>query len=308
MSAPEQQAALAALDAAIARRAPLAADPELDAYRLCHGWSEGLHRIEIDRYGPVATIDARPSVSALGETLAARLHRQHGFESVVLRTRGHAPRVVHGPSPGTIEVREGPLRFAVQPERPRNPGLFLDARSTRQWIRQNSKDRRVLNLFAFTGSLGLSASHGGARSVVHVDQQRSALERTRENYRLNQLPIDDRDLVRLNIYQHLRKSAASRLRYDAVIIDAPPYAPHKDRTPGQRGIFALAELVRPMLEPGGWMLCFFHHLQRSRADLEGELMGRCEGLEVLWQGQSGDDFPETDERNKSRMTAFQVVP
>lgn len=295
-----------AIDVAVARRESLASQ-DMDAYRLFHGWSEGVPRLEIDRYGPTVVVDARPSLSDLVDDVAAHLSTQHGFESVVVKVRGGEPRVAVGEAPGTVIVREGDLRFAVQPARPRNPGLFLDARSARTWLLANSAGRRVLNLFAFTGSLGLAASTGGARSVVHVDQQRSALERTRDNYRLNDLAIDDRDLVRLNIYQHLRRNSARRLSYEGVIIDSPPYAPHKDRTPGKRGLLAIAENVRPMLAEGGWMLCFFHHMRKPRAELEDEVLNACPGMRVIWRGQSGDDFPEDDERDKSRMTAFQVV-
>ena len=43
-------------------------------------------------------------------------------------------------------------------------------------LEYHARDRRVLNTFAYTGSLGVAAAAvGGARSVVHVDIKRNPL-------------------------------------------------------------------------------------------------------------------------------------
>jgi len=294
------------LEAAWRRRAGL---HDLDAYRLFHGWQEGAPGVEIDRYGDAAVIAYKPDAVADIDRLAAALLELHPFAHIVAKQRGTAPVGVRGDLNAACRVRELDMRFAIDLSQRRNPGLYLDARRARAWIRVHSRDRRVLNLFAFTGSLGVAAAVGGARSVTHVDSQRGALRRCRRNHELNNVPVDDRDLVRLNIYQHLRRASARRRRFDAIIVDAPPYSEHAaraDRTPGPRGIDALAPLTAPLLDPGGWVLCFFHHSQRSRADHERAF---CDAagvpLHVIWRGTSDLDFPEADERNKLRLTAFE---
>jgi 23S rRNA (cytosine1962-C5)-methyltransferase len=204
-------------------------------------------------------------------------------------------------------VRELGLRFAVELWQPRNPGLFLDARPARAWIRGHSEGRRVLNLFAFTGSLGIAAAAGGARGVTHVDSQKRALARCRDNHDHNGLHIDDRDLVRVNVYQHLRRASAQRRQFDAIIADVPPesYASRRnDRTPGARGVAGLAASMTRMLAPGGWMLCFFHH-GGERGEREAEVLRAADApLEIAWRGGSGPDFPEADLRRSLRLTAF----
>lgn len=298
----------ALLAAAWRRRAPLhalaqAADPAevIDCYRLFHGWQEGLSGLEIDRYGDTAVIAYKPQVETRAsiDAIVACLDRLHAFDSVIAKPRRGSPFAVRGELPSEpITVRERGLRFAIEPAQPRNPGLYLDARPARAWIRQHSRDRRVLNLFAFTGSLGVAAAAGGARSVTHVDSQRGALARCRANHILNNLRIDDRDLVRVNIYQHLRKAATRRRQFDAIILDAPPYSElsaHSDRTPGAHGLDALVELTKPLLAPGGWLLVFFHHSESTRQW----------DLETLWRGESDLDFPEADPLNKLRLTALQ---
>lgn len=291
------------------RREALHREAGTDAYRIVHGWSEGCPGLEIDRYGGAALVSSKSHVAEIEEAYEA-VAALHDFEVIVGKPRGAEPIAVRGTMPeASIEVREHGLRYLVEPWRPGNPGLFLDARPARAWIRANSAERRVLNLFAFSGSLGVAAAAGGALSVTHVDMQRGSLERCRANHRLNDLHLDDRDLMRANVYQHLRKGAAGRRRFGAIIVDPPPITPsqHSDRTPGGRGLPTLAPLCTRMLEPGGWLLCFLHRTEGDREAREREIIAAAERpLEVMWRGESGDDFPETDLRYKLALTAFRA--
>jgi 23S rRNA (cytosine1962-C5)-methyltransferase len=293
-------------------RAGLERDPELDCYRLFHGRSEGCPGLDIDRYGDAAVIVHAPELAGrLGEVLES-LDGCRRFDVAVARPRTPAgPRALRGrpPSGRTWVVREHGLRFAVDLLRSGNPGLYLDARPARRFIREHAAGRRVLNLFAFSGSLGVAAAAGGARSVLHVDSHPGALEWCRDNSALNGAAVDPRDLARMNIYQHIRRGQAGRQRYGAILLDPPPgpvQPRRKDRSPGLRGTAALLPLAARMLEPGGWLLGFFHGDPRERGDLEADV-ARAAGearLEVLWRGESGPDFPEPDGRRGLRLTAW----
>jgi 23S rRNA (cytosine1962-C5)-methyltransferase len=286
-------------------RAARVARGDLDCVRLFHGWGEGCPGLEIDRYGDAAVIEHAPDLAP-----EQALEALDDFATVVARPRGFGTRPValRGALDRRVVVEDG-IRFSIDLARTGNPGLYLDARPARRWIRDHARGRRVLNLFAFTGSLGIAAAVGGARSVTHVDSHRGALDWCRVNSELNSIPVDDRDLARMNIYQHLRRGQAGRQRYDAILLDPPPGPAeprHKDRTPGQRGVAALAPLCARMLAPGGWLLCFFHHDRRERDAIEEEIARTAE-LEVCWRGQSGPDFPEPDPARALRVTAFERV-
>lgn len=290
-------------------RASLHETPALDVYRVFHGWGEGCPGLAIDRYGEVATIEYRAEVADRLDEIVAGLDACQRFAHIVARPRGQDAFALRGEPSGTrVVVCEHGLRFAVDPLRPRNPGLFLDARPAREWLRANSRDRRVLNLFAFTGSLGVAAAAGGARSVVHVDSVPSALAMCRENHALNGVPVDDRSLARVNVYQHLRRQSAGRQRMGGIILDPPPLtgqALRTDRTPGERGVLGLVPVVTRMLAPGGWLLCFFHHDARSHEELEHAVASASPvPLDVAWRGTSGPDFPEVDVHRKLRMSVF----
>ena len=90
----------------------------------------------------------------------------------------------------------------------------------RQWVADHSQNSRVLNLFAYTCSFSVAAIAGGAQQVVNVDMSRSALQRGRENHRLNQL--DERRSTYLAVelfrsFSKLRKLGP----FDLIICDPP---------------------------------------------------------------------------------------
>lgn len=280
-----------------------------ECHRLLHGWGEGVPGIEIDRYGGAAVIEHSAELAPLLAEIVPALDACHRFDAVVARPRafGAAPVALRGALERRVVAEDG-IRFSIDLGRAGNPGLFLDARPARGWIRAHSAGRRVLNLFAFSGSLGVAAALGGARSVTHVDSHPGALDWCRLNSQLNGIAVDARDLARMNIYQHLRRAQAGRQRYDAILLDPPPGPPEprpKDRTPGRRGVAALAPLCARMLAPGGWLLCFIHRDARPLVEIETEIARSAEPpLEVLWRGGAGPDVPEPDPARALRVTAF----
>src|SRR4030095_15038510 len=59
-------------------------------------------------------------------------------------------------------MEENGLKFLVNLTDYLDTGLFLDHRITRQMVREEAKDKRVLNLFCYTGSFSVYAAAGGA--------------------------------------------------------------------------------------------------------------------------------------------------
>ena len=322
-----------ALHEAWDRRQLLHDDPDIDVYRIFHGFSEGRADLDIEKFGPVARVVWKSereletdvlcrTLFELGdfETIAVRcVHRRNPTTSLVELFRRDSTMSPSGlepaltpmrpsasePDSGTeteIQVREFGLRFLVRPFADGNSGLFLDARPARQWIREHSHRRRVLNLFAYTGSLGVAAAAGGATAVTHVDGKHNALERTRANHELNDLPIDDRSLLRGNIYTHLPKAVQHGQRFDAVILDPPPQLPRvRGHKPKGQDYTTLARYATDVLEEEGWLLSFFSRYGQSRDEYETQVTAASDGrLQPWWRGTSGDDFPE----EKLRLTAW----
>ncbi|CAN0157546.1 unnamed protein product [Discosporangium mesarthrocarpum] len=79
----------------------------------------------------------------------------------------------HKPPPealGILEGSENGVRYALSARhRGIDPWLFLDMRAARKWILDNSMGLQVLNLFSYTGGVGVAAAKGGASLVWNVD-------------------------------------------------------------------------------------------------------------------------------------------
>ncbi len=301
------------------RREQLHTSREHTGYRLFHGPGEGQPGLTIERLGDFALIDSAVDLRPEWDAMSATLLTETPVSSVILRVATPGARspeppplsVIAGQKPGgPIEILEHDLRFQVFPEIRHEGGFFFDARPARAWLLANSRHRRILNLFAHTGSLGVASAAGGARSVLHVDSKKSPLAVAKEHHRLNDLPADDRSFLRGNVYQQLIRARKAGVQVDGIILDPPPQLPRKfaPKKPVGQDFAQLTKLARPLLAPGGWLLCFFHRFDRTRSEFEHDVQsGAGESLEVTWRSTSGIDFPEQNPEHKLRLTVFQIA-
>ena len=123
-------------------------------------------------------------------------------------------------------VGEGPARFKVNLSDYLDTGLFLDHRDSRRWVRENSKQKRVLNLFCYTGSVSVHAIHGEARQVVSVDMSATYLDWAAENFALNGFSEEQHPLVRANVVDWL-ETLPSREKFDLIFLDPPSFSNSK---------------------------------------------------------------------------------
>jgi len=75
-----------------------------------------------------------------------------------------------------FKVEENGLEFLVNLTDYLDTGLFLDHRITRGMVRKEFAHKRVLNLFAYTGSFSVYAASGNAAEVTTVDLSKTYLE------------------------------------------------------------------------------------------------------------------------------------
>jgi 23S rRNA (cytosine1962-C5)-methyltransferase len=202
--------------------------------RLFHGRGHlhpGLEHINIDWYPPVVQIILYENVSeGLLEGLADKVTRadiNKQIASIIVQRRylKHSPtHCLRGEAPTSTIVNEDGLKFEVQPGIHQNSGLFLDMTPLRQWLRQNSAAKSVLNLFAYTSSFSVAAIAGGAKSVVNVDMSRTALDWGKRNHLLNEQDPRSVHWIPHNLFR-----SWGRVKqfgpYDLMIIDPPARQP-----------------------------------------------------------------------------------
>lgn len=124
-----------------------------------------------------------------------------------------------------MTVHEGGLRFLVNLSDYLDTGLFLDHRPTRALVRAQSRDKDVLNLFAYTGSFSVYAAAGGARSVTTVDLSNTYIDWARDNFLLNALPLEPHEFVAANVLEYLPTLPSRSM--DLIVCDPPTFSNSK---------------------------------------------------------------------------------
>lgn len=288
------------------RRDVLALDAPRAAYRLIASESDGLSGLTVDRYDHWLVV--RFTSLALHhrrDLLLDHLCRLEGVEGLVARSeRGIAEReglaadqeIVLGVMPdGPIVIEENQLVYRVDPRGGQKTGSYLDQRDNRRAVARYCRNRRVLDLFCYTGGFSLSAHyHGGAASTLGIDSSAAAIDRARENASLNGL-----DRAQFETGDALE--AMSRLRnqgerFGVVICDPPKYARRaKDLDAALKGYARLYRAAVELIEPDGVLVAcscsglvdrvMFSDVLATAAELAGR------PLQILEQRGQAPDHP-----------------
>ncbi|MDR9753122.1 class I SAM-dependent methyltransferase [Pseudomonas sp. SZMC_28357] len=245
-----------ALRAALDHRQDLLAELHqqgTDCYRLFHGSQEGAGGLTVDRYGPQLLVQSFHQALERDDLLALHDAINHHLQLNTLlvyndRSRGNSridrqDTVYRADDAALADLvgHEWGLNYRVRGRHAgQDPLLFLDLRNTRGWVKAHSQGKSVLNLFAYTCGVGLSAAAGGAREVCNLDFAEGNLAVGRENGQLNPnlptmefiqsdyfpairqlagLPISQRRGQKLPSYPRLEQR-----QYDLVLLDPPAWA------------------------------------------------------------------------------------
>ncbi len=121
-------------------------------------------------------------------------------------------------------VKENGLSFLVNLRDYIDTGLFLDHRKTRQMIREECAEKRVLNLFAYTGSFSVYAASGGAEEITTVDMSSPYLEWAERNFRENDFLPGMFEFVCSDVTPFLEKARSEGRKWDIIILDPPTFS------------------------------------------------------------------------------------
>ncbi len=275
-----------ALELALAARAGSFDDRHETAFRLLNGFTEGCQELAVDLYARTLVIHnyADPPqagarlVEAALEFLISRLPL---VQAAILKTRndpteaGRRGRVIHGTQIDR-KVRELGVWYALDLALNRDASLYLDTRNLRKWASEHLKDKTVLNTFAYTGSLGVAATAGGASRVVHTDLNRRFLNLAKTSYALNGFPIDKKDFVAGDFFSLASRMKRSGASFDCVFLDPPCFSVTSRGTvdlaaEGKR----LINKVRPLVGNGGWLVAINNALYVSGKEYMATLEELC---------------------------------
>lgn len=207
-----------------------------ESFRLINGDGDGLAGLTVDVYGAFAVVCA-PGRGLLGlargvaeAVLAEGTTLPTPLRGVVVKVRAKDPQeksnkdeVIGERPPEKLVVRERGVPYEVHLLGALNVGLFTDMREHRFGLRRFCKGRRVLNTFAYTGTLSVAAALAGASAVTSVDLSSGVLAWTKENFRLSGLdPHDSRFVFETSdVRKYLENLHADQISYDVIILDPP---------------------------------------------------------------------------------------
>jgi 23S rRNA (cytosine1962-C5)-methyltransferase len=149
-------------------------------------------------------------------------------------------------------VEEAGLEFEVNLSDYLDTGLFLDHRVLRKRVRDEARGKRVLNLFAYTGSFTVHARAGGAAETVTVDLSNTYCAWAERNLAANGFsPGPGHTVVRDDVLAWVEHA---RGQFDLIVLDPPPFSASKKMRAAfdvQKDHLKLLAGVRALLAPGG---------------------------------------------------------
>lgn len=116
------------------------------------------------------------------------------------------------------------LKFIVKPMGFKHTGIFPEQATNWEYmsnlIKEQNRQIKVLNLFAYTGGASVACAKAGA-SVTHVDASKGMVERAKENAKLN--GISNIRFIVDDCGKFVEREIRRGKTYDAIIMDPPSY-------------------------------------------------------------------------------------
>ena len=265
------------------------------AFRLFNGHLEGNPNLVVDLYGKTIVLQncAEPPGDGDQSIQIARkilLERLPWVDSILLKERNGVTnearrgRLLQGERP-TRKVKEHGIWYALDLLMNQDASFYLDTRLVRQWAKENLENKRVLNTFAYTGSLGVAAMASGAAKVIQTDLNKRFLNMAKDSYSLNGFPIDKSHFQPTDFFPQVNRLKRAGERFDCVILD-PPFFSTTDRGTVNlaKDTVRLINKLRPLVQNGGQIVAINNALYLSGAEYIQSLETLCESGFVEIEG------------------------
>ena len=234
--------------------------PRADAFRLAHGEADLLPGYFVDLYGDIAAVQHLAEwAEARREQLARLVVELTSARAVVARDDGSAreferlPRRA-GPLFGQdfrARYHEGEIELEVDLLADHKTGGYLD--QVENHLRAGELARgEALDAFCYHGGFALQLARRAA-TVIAIDQEPAAVERTREHARRNRLT--NVEARAQNAVEALRAFDKEGRKFDTIVLDPPAFAKRKEGLEGAlRAYREINYRAVRLLAPGGLLV------------------------------------------------------
>ncbi|MCJ8314880.1 MAG: class I SAM-dependent methyltransferase [Saccharospirillaceae bacterium] len=304
-------------------------------YRVFHGTVEGVNGLNIDRYGDLWLIQTFHQTLTENEIteISQYLKNHHDFAVIYNDRSGKNSRIgnelsaeLNNQAISEQVIFENDIAFTSKLRHEgQDPLLFLDMRAGREFVQANSKNKTVLNLFAYTCGIGTAAAVGQAKKVINIDFSSFALAAGKKNAQLNDVSSNC-EFIQSDVFAALRQYAGLKVSkrgnkklpsypklsarlFDLIFLDPPRFA---------KSAFGTVDLVndyQSLFKPavlstkkGGTIVCCNNVAKVDRETWFAALV-RCvekqdrKVISSTWLNVQ-EDFPSFDEQPPLKMVAI----
>lgn len=169
-------------------------------------------------------------------------------------------KVIKGSLDRLPVMREGPLRFEMDPMAGQKTGFFLDQRDNRRAFSELLEGGTGLDLFCYAGAWSMHLAAKGAE-VTGIDGSDHAVGQARRNAGINGLS-DRCRFLKADVFEFLKGEVAGNKLYDFIVLDPPAFAKSKTKT--REALRAYREInanAMRLLKEGGLLAtssCSYH--------------------------------------------------
>jgi len=247
---------------AVALRRQLGYDDPQGAARLVFGEADGLSGLIVDRYSEHVVLQVNAlamavRVEALLDLLEEVIRpasitvradpamlRAEGMNTLDSLARGKPPA-------GPVFFDEHGVRYGVDVQGGQKTGFYLDQRENRRAVAPYLRDRRVLDLFCFSGAFALAAVKlGGARHVIGIDSSTQAIAWARANAELNGVP--NVEFHEHDCFDALDQMLEQGEQFGGIVLDPPKFTrSRKNVRSALQAYHRINRVAVELLEPGG---------------------------------------------------------
>ena len=268
---------------ALRKQLNLAENSENTIFRLIHGEGDDLPGLIVDIYGNTAVMQAHsPGMHFARKDLAIALKNalEGKIDNVYYKSETTLPYKADLGAENEYLIKSGQInsialenniRFNVDWEKGQKTGFFIDQRENRMLLERYAKDKKVLNMFCYTGGFSVYALKGGAKEVHSVDSSAKAITLTNENVALNFPECKHHFSYTEDAFKFLNGLDNT---FDLIILDPPAFAKHRNVLKNAlQGYKKLNSIAFEKIKPGGIVFTFSCSQAVSRENFRSAVFG-----------------------------------
>ncbi len=296
----------ASIGRALGFRSRLGLDEPNAAVRLIFSEADGLSGLVVDRYADhlVVQVNALAIAHRLDQ-IVSLLEARLQPKSVIVKSEGGISKiegitvdhgVIRGDVPeGPVFIQEHGLRYGIDLLTGQKTGFYVDQRDNRRVAASYMRDRRVLDLFCYSGAFSLCASRlGAARDVLGIDTSERAVAMASANAELN--GVSNVRFEAEDCFAALDRLSASAERFGAVVLDPPKFTrTRRSVNDALRAYHRINRLAVELLEPDGILVTCSCSGAVLREDFLRMLSGVAQksgrSIQILEQRGAAPDHP-----------------